>query len=61
MPNVCISTHEIQIQSLLDSGSQVTLLQQLYVNQHILPEIILATDEKADANILFKLMVANDG
>ena len=60
-PKVCISAHGIQIPSLLDSGSKVTLLRQSYFDQHILPKIKLATGEKADAHCLFKLTVANDG
>ena len=60
-PKVCISAHRIQIPSLLDSGSEVTLLWQSYFDQHILPKIKLATGEKADAHCLFKLTVANDG
>ena len=60
-PKVSISAHGIQIPSLLDSGSEVTLLQQLYFDQHIPPKIKLATGEKADAHCLFKLTVANDG
>ena len=60
-PKVCISTHRIQIPSLLDSGSEVTLLRQSYFDQHILPKIKLATGERADAHCLFKLTVANDG
>ena len=60
-PKVCTSAHEIQIPSLLDSGSLVTLFQQSYFNKHILPKIKLATGEKADAHTLFKLTVANDG
>ena len=58
---MCISTHEIQISSLLDCGSEVTLLWQSYFDHHILPKIKLATGEKADADNLFKLTVANDG
>ena len=58
---VCISTHGIQIPSLLDSGSEVTLLQQSYFDQHILPKIKPATGEKANTHCLFKLTVANDG
>ena len=57
---VCISTHEIQIPSLLDSGNKVTLLWQSYFNKHILPKIKPAIGEKADAHTLFKLTVAND-
>ena len=60
-PKVCISAHGIQIPSLLDSGSKVTLLQKSYFNKHILPKIKLATGEKANAHNLFKLTVANDG
>ena len=59
-PKVCISAHRIQIPSLLDSGSEVTLLQQSYFDQHILPKIKPATGEKANAHCLFKLTVAND-
>ena len=60
-PKVCISAHGIQIPSLLDSGSEVTLLRQSYFDQYILPKIKPATGEKADAHCLFKLTVANDG
>ena len=60
-PKVCISAQGIQIPSLLDSGSEVTLLWQSYFDQHILPKIKPATGEKADAHCLFKLTVANDG
>ena len=44
-----------------DSNSEVTLLQQSYFDQHILPKIKPATGEKADIHCLFKLTVANDG
>ena len=60
-PKVCISAHVIQIPSLLDSSREVTVLQQLYFDQHILPKIKPATGEKADTHCLFKLTVANDG
>ena len=60
-PKVCINAHGIQIPSLLDSSSEVTLLWQSYFEEHILPKIKLATGEKADAHCLFKLTVANDG
>ena len=58
-PKVFISAHGIQIPSLLDSGSEVTLLQQSYFDKHILPKIKLATGEKANTHNLFKLTVAN--
>ena len=38
-PKVCISAHRIQIPSLFDSGSEVMLLRQSYLDQHILPKI----------------------
>ena len=60
-PKVCIGAHGIQIPSLLDSGSEGTLLWQSYFNKHILPKIKLATGEKADTYNLFKLTVASDG
>ena len=60
-PKVCISVHGIQIPSSLDSGSEVTLLQQSYFNKHILSKIKPVTGEKADAHNLFKLTVANNG
>ena len=60
-PKVCISAHGIQIPSLLDSSSKVTLLWQSYFDQHILPKINRATGEKANAHSLFRLTVPNDG
>ena len=60
-PKVCISAHIIQLPSLLDSGSEVTLLRQSYFDQYILPKIKPATGEKANTHCLFKLTVANDG
>ena len=50
-PKVCISAHGIQIPSLLDSSSEVTLLQQSYFDRYILPKI----------KPLFRLTVVNDG
>ena len=47
-PKVCISVQGILISSLLDSSSEVTLLQWSYFDKHILPIIKLATGEKAD-------------
>ena len=58
---VSISAYGIQIPSLLDSGSEVMLLWQSYFDQHLLPKIKVATNEKARAHQLFHLTVANDG
>ena len=47
--------------SLLDSGSEVSLIPQSYITEHLLPRIETSTGEKADAHVLFNLTVANDG
>ena len=60
-PKVCISANGIQIPSLLDSDSEVTLLRQSYFKKHLLPKIQVATSEKAEAHQLFHIMVNNDG
>ena len=60
-PKLSISACGIQIPSLLDSGSKVTLLRQCYFDQHLLPKIKSATSEKADTHKLFNLTVINDG
>ena len=58
---MCISAHGIQIPSLLDLGSDLMLLRQSYFEIHFLPEIQVATSEKAEAHQLFHLMVTNNG
>ena len=60
-PKVCINAHGIQIPSLLDSGSDVTLLRQAYFEKHLLPKTQEVTGEKAEAYQLFHLTVANNG
>ena len=47
--------------SLLDSGSQVTLICQSFFEQEILPHIKPADGEKAKAHQLFQLTAANNG
>ena len=49
------------IPSLLDSGSQVTLIHQSFFEQEILPHIKPADGEKAKAHQLFQLTAANNG
>ena len=51
----------VQISSLLDSGSEVSLICHSYFKEHLLPRIETPKGEKADAHTLFNLMVANDG
>ena len=60
-PRYALTPMEFKFHLYWILGSEVTLLQQLYFDQHILPKIKLATGEKADAHNLFKLTVANDG
>ena len=59
-PKVSISGKGIQISSLLDSGSEVSLIHQSYFKEHLLPRVEIPVGEKADAHILFNLMAAND-
>ena len=49
------------IPSLLDSGSQVTLIRQSFFEQEILPHIKPSDGEKANAHQLFQLTAANNG
>ena len=50
-----------RIPSLLDSGSQVTLICQSFFEQEILSHIQPSDGEKAEAHQLFQLTVANHG
>ena len=59
-PKVCINAHGIQIPSLLDLGSDVMLLRQVYFEKHLLPKIQEVTGEKAKAHQLFHLTVTNN-
>ena len=60
-PKVSISSMGVQIPSLLDSGSKVSLICYSQFKEHLLPKIEAPTGEKSDAHILFNLTVANDG
>ena len=60
-PKVSISSKWVKISSLLDSGSEVSLICQSYFEEHLLPKIETPTGENADAHILFNITVANDG
>ena len=51
----------VQIPSLLDSGSKVSLIHYSYFKEHLLPTIEAPMGEKSDAHILFNLTAANDG
>ena len=60
-PKVSISSKGVQIPSLLDSGSKVSLICHTYYKELLLPEIETPMGEKADAHIIFNLTVASDG
>ena len=47
--------------SLLESGSEVSLIHHVYFKEHLLPRIETPMCEKADAHVLFTLTVLNDG
>ena len=59
-PKISISSMGVQIPSLLDSGSKVSLICYSHFKEH-LPKTEAPTGEKSDAHILFNLTVANDG
>ena len=60
-PKISISSMRVQIPSLLDSGSEVSLIHYSHFKEHLLPKIEGPMGEKSDAHILFNLTVANDG
>ena len=60
-PKVSILSKGLQIPSLLDSGSEVSLIHYSYFKEHLLQNIETPTGEKSDAHVLFNLMAANDG
>ena len=49
-----------QKKSLLDSGSNVTLIQQCYFDENIMHLVRAHSGEKSEAHTLFHLTVAND-
>ena len=59
--NVSIFIKGLQISSLLDSGSEVSLICQSYLEEYLLPRIETPIVLKADAHVLFNLTVATDG
>ena len=60
-PKVHMGCGRKRIPSLLDSGSQVTLICQSFFEQEILPHIQPSDEEKAEAHQLFQLTAANHG
>ena len=60
-PKINMGCWSKKIPSLLDSGSQVTLICQSFFEQEILPLIKPSDGEKAKAHQLFQLTAANNG
>ena len=60
-PKINMGCGRKKIPSLLDSGSQVTLIHQRFFEQEILPHIKPSDEEKAKAHQLFQLTAANNG
>ena len=52
-PKMSISSKGVQIPSLLDLGSEVSLIQHSHFKEHLLPKIEAPTGEKSDAHVLF--------
>ena len=60
-PKINMGCGRKMIPSLLDSGSQVTLICQSFFEQEILPHIKTSNGEKAKVHQLFQLTAANNG
>ena len=60
-PKISVASMGVEIPSLLDSGSEVSLIIHSYFKEHLLPKIEMPTGEKSEAHNLFKLTAANDG
>ena len=60
-PKISICSMGVQIPSLLDSGSELSLIRYSHFKEHLLPKIEAPMGEKSDAHILFNLTVANNG
>ena len=60
-PKISISSKGVQIPSLLDWGSEVSLIWYSHFEEHLLSKIEAPTGEKSDAHILFNLTAANGG
>ena len=60
-PKISVASMGVQIPSLLDSGSKVSLIRHSYFKEHLLPKIGMPMGEKSEAHNLFNLTAANDG
>ena len=60
-PKISVASMGVQIPSLLNSSSEVSLIGHSYFKEHLLPKIEMPTGEKSEAHNLFNLTAANDG
>ena len=60
-PKLVLQVWGVQIPSLLDSGSEVSLIQYSHFKEHLLPKIETPMGQKSDAHILFNVTAANGG
>ena len=59
-PTISIASMGVQIPSLLDSGSEVSLIQYSHFKEHLLPKLETPMGEKSDAHTLFNVTAATD-
>ena len=59
-PKINLGYKGYQIPSLLDSGSDVTLIQQSYFDENLMHLVTAYSGEKSEAHTLFHLTKAND-
>ena len=60
-PKISVASMGVQIPSLLDSGSEVSLIRYSYFREHLLPKIETPMGKKSDTHILFNPTAANGG
>ena len=59
-PSITMEFLGLKVPSLLDSGSMVTLIREVYFNKYILPILRGTAEELAEAHSLFRLSAANN-
>ena len=59
-PKINLGYRGYQIPSLLDSGSDVSLIRQSYFNENLMHFVRAHSGEKSEVHTLFHLMAAND-
>ena len=59
-PKISVASRGVQIPSLMDPGSEVSLIRHSYFKEQLLPKIEMPRGEKSEAHNLFNLTAAND-